>query len=583
MPGTSVASRIDFTNDLGGVGDGLLIADATMAASSAVCTSASALFTSAAVGKPIVVATAGTGGNDLHTTILSYQSASQVTLAAACNASGVGPVGAIWGTDNGPALQTGLDSLATTGGGVLTVGQGNFCIFTGASHADYGVHNTPFISIEGTDTASLFYVATGSGNNMLAVGNLGECKISNLGFVGCPLANSDAANTIVINSTQVATIRDCLFLGLATGSLSGDANNLGIVSFTATDLRLLNCQFRGCVGANGKGNSAVHGFTVFGLEVNGCVFFDWGWLNGIQQTAYRGESQAWVQVNSYQTPIDNANAANTMRFINSRFDEYTNRAINLYPGAGSVELDGCMFNVTWDNSGGGVLVQGANSFLAQNCLFGYRTKTGILDSITLQGVTAAHLKNIVCTHNTTQITVSNTCTNLLVEDCPTITTITSSATKTEIRQGGGPVTPGTRFGFLWSQPFTTTLTANKVYYACASVPSACTLTGIVVSTGSGSGNLQVGLYSANGQILLASSASVAQTNSGGQSVPFSSPIAVPGGLYWIAVQASSASQNFNQALPLGGSSAAAQGSFALPTTITPPTTGVQQMPIMSTY
>ena len=242
-----------------------------------------------------------------------------------------------------------------------------------------------------------------------------------------------------------------------------------------------------------------------------------------------------------------------------------------------------MFNVTWDNSGGGVLVAGANSVLAQNCLFGYRTATGIIDSITLQGVTATHLKNIVCVHNTTQVTVSNTCTNLLVEDCPTIATIASSATKTEIKQGGGPVTPGTRFGFLWSQPFTTTLTANEVYYAAVSIPNACTLTGIVVSTSSGSGNLHVGLYSANGQTLLASSASTAQTNTNGQSVPFSSPVSVPAGLYWTAVQASSNSQNFNQAAPMGGSGAATEGSFALPTTITPPTTGVTQMPIMSTY
>ena len=329
MAGTPVGSRLDFQYDLGGVGDGLLINDATMAASSAVCTSATALWTSAHVGKPIVVATAGAGGTDLHTTILSYQSAGQVTLAASCNSSGVGPVGAIWGTDNGPALQTALDTLATTGGGKLVVGQGNFCVFTGASHADYGIDNRPNISIEGMDTESLFYVAVGSGHNMLNVGNLGQCTISHLGFVGCPLANSDAANTLIINSTQIATIRDCLFLGIATGSLSGDANNLGVISHTSTDLRLLNCQFRGCLGANGKGSSVVNGFTVFGLEVNGCAFFDWGWLNGIQHTNYRGESQAWVQAHSYQTPLDNANAANTLRFINSRFDEYANRAINL--------------------------------------------------------------------------------------------------------------------------------------------------------------------------------------------------------------------------------------------------------------
>ena len=56
----------------------------------AVLTSALGAFTSADVGQPITVQGAGPGGADLNTTVLSYQSATQITLNAAASASVTG-------------------------------------------------------------------------------------------------------------------------------------------------------------------------------------------------------------------------------------------------------------------------------------------------------------------------------------------------------------------------------------------------------------------------------------------------------------------------------------------------------------
>lgn len=58
------------------------VSDGAITASAAILTSASTPFTAGDVGSDIVVRGAGASGADLTTTILSYQSAGQVTLAA---------------------------------------------------------------------------------------------------------------------------------------------------------------------------------------------------------------------------------------------------------------------------------------------------------------------------------------------------------------------------------------------------------------------------------------------------------------------------------------------------------------------
>ncbi|MEV7684470.1 hypothetical protein [Streptomyces bungoensis] len=96
----------------GAAGDGQVVADGAMASGSAVLTSATANWPSSVVGKAVSVKGAGpTGVTTLVATVVSRQSATQITLSAA-NASGAAVSGAIviWGTDDTAAIQAAVDA-----------------------------------------------------------------------------------------------------------------------------------------------------------------------------------------------------------------------------------------------------------------------------------------------------------------------------------------------------------------------------------------------------------------------------------------------------------------------------------------
>lgn len=114
--------------DYGAVGDGKVIYDVAMTSGSAVCTSATAGFTSADVGKKILVNGAGPGGGGnpsgaLITTIASRQSATQVTLAATSSGT-ISGCHAVYGTDDTAAIQDAMlalqqsDAFSLAGGGM---------------------------------------------------------------------------------------------------------------------------------------------------------------------------------------------------------------------------------------------------------------------------------------------------------------------------------------------------------------------------------------------------------------------------------------------------------------------------------
>lgn len=112
-----------YAGAYGAKGDGKITTDAVMSNSSAVLTSASSPFISGDVGKHIIVNQGAANSNTapLITTIASYQSAGQVTLAAACT-SAVATAPAIWGTDDTAAIQ----AAVTAAGAYATGSSGNY-------------------------------------------------------------------------------------------------------------------------------------------------------------------------------------------------------------------------------------------------------------------------------------------------------------------------------------------------------------------------------------------------------------------------------------------------------------------------
>jgi hypothetical protein len=102
----------------GAKGDAVVLVDATMTSGSAVLTSAAASFASQDVGKLIYVTSAGGSSTPLKTTIASFQSATQVTLAAAAVANSWvigGPnANCVYGTDNAAAFNAALTAAAAS-------------------------------------------------------------------------------------------------------------------------------------------------------------------------------------------------------------------------------------------------------------------------------------------------------------------------------------------------------------------------------------------------------------------------------------------------------------------------------------
>jgi len=108
--------------DFGGKGDVVTLRDGAVSAGAATFRSSSATFTSADVGKAIVVIGAGNGGGALITGIQSYVSAKQVTLAGSATASVTGAL-TYYGTDDTAAIRSCVYQ-GTTKGGECTISDG---------------------------------------------------------------------------------------------------------------------------------------------------------------------------------------------------------------------------------------------------------------------------------------------------------------------------------------------------------------------------------------------------------------------------------------------------------------------------
>jgi len=107
-----------FVEDHGAVGDGVYKTNGASTATSTTFTCASAAWTDADIGKPIVIAGAGAAGATLATTIASRNSATSIVLGAAASTTVSGTAKFYYGTDDTAQIQAALDAT-TDGQGVL--------------------------------------------------------------------------------------------------------------------------------------------------------------------------------------------------------------------------------------------------------------------------------------------------------------------------------------------------------------------------------------------------------------------------------------------------------------------------------
>src|SRR6185369_11404808 len=126
----------------GAVNDGKVstVNDGTITSGTAILTSAAgAVFASTDVGKIILVSGAGAAGAPLKTTILTYTSPTQVTLAANASTS-VTTSNIVWGTDDTAAIQAALNACSANNGGTVFAPLGIY-IIDGALQSSVGGAN----------------------------------------------------------------------------------------------------------------------------------------------------------------------------------------------------------------------------------------------------------------------------------------------------------------------------------------------------------------------------------------------------------------------------------------------------------
>lgn len=134
--------------------------------------------------------------------------------------------------------------------------------------------------------------------------------------------------------------------------------------------------------------------------------------------------------------------------------------------------------------------------------------------------------------------------------------------------------------------FGSTTTANLLQYVSVNIDFPDTITGIQwVNENPVGSNGIVALYSAAGAILGSSSSTAQSSTFAVQPVPFTTPVPVAAGSYFLALITNGGTGQFGVARFFATAATAAQGSFAAPSTITPPskTTRTGNVPLLGTY
>lgn len=255
----------------GAAADCLTVTDGAITNGSAVLTSASALFTSAHVGKTIVVAGAISGGLSLTTTIASRQSASQVTLTAGATATVTG-ASVAWGTDNTTAFQAAIDAAAALAtGGIVFVPAGRFLCATGSGDGNqtYVLNHKSNVEILGAGRSiSVIRGGVNSGNLLYARSKTGV-RVRNLTLDATGAGNADPLKYL---SHTGGPMNDIVLENVeATGA------GYGFQLMGCTDFQLVNCYSHDTAFAPG-GTTAGFGYSI--VENFGVSFTETGTARG---------------------------------------------------------------------------------------------------------------------------------------------------------------------------------------------------------------------------------------------------------------------------------------------------------------
>ena len=195
-----------------------------------------AAFTSADVGKTVMIAGAGAAGIDLITTISAYVSASHVTTTAAASAT-VSGVEAIYGTSDTAAWQAVFDSVTSAGAQIIAPPTASLVPSGGLTCAEpFAFAGTyAFFSAGVGISGSMLVQLTDSGSLLTTTG--AGTKIENVGFFHRSGGGASHRGSTLIGvnmtSNHFGRVENCFIFGWSTG-----LKVLTSIEFAARDLTM---------------------------------------------------------------------------------------------------------------------------------------------------------------------------------------------------------------------------------------------------------------------------------------------------------------------------------------------------------
>lgn len=368
-------AEVDFLitlTSVGAVADARELRDVAIAASTNLLTSPSAPFAAEDVGKPIVIGGAGASGAKLKTTIASFVTATEVTLADSA-ATTVVDSGAAYGTDCGPALGAALDALGASRGGTLVI-DGLFFLATPVDKSFGGETAGIWARVIGTGTDSAIWIGTDATADAISLVS-GAVEFRNINLIGVPGASRDARRVINLSALN-ASFEECGFYGL-TGQEA-----IVYADFCSLDTRA--CLFGGCfvgAGTGGYVNSVVDNKNWYAFRDDDSLFIDYGYFRG-QYYSKSGFSStlAWVRADT-PNGADGARGESVFRLRGTQLDEGALHGLVAKPSSGSiahVHLLGLRQNVTPADSGRGVHCQNVQSVLMEQCWQGWASTSALV-------------------------------------------------------------------------------------------------------------------------------------------------------------------------------------------------------------
>jgi hypothetical protein len=250
-------------------GDWQQVLDGSMTSGSAVLTSAAGKFVAGDVGKQISVSGAASGGNSLSTTISSYTSATQVTLATTAGTTVTGAI-VHWATDDTVAIQNAIAAAQNTSSKTLYIPTGKYLVGSTITNPLFNI-TTDGLKLSGDGigkTIIQFADNVSLGNNPdLFRFSAKNAYISDISFYGGlnTTGNFLSGGQTIVNGGSGYAVNDILTV---VGGVYNTPAQVKVTSVSATVITGLTIQTAGSYQATLTGPLTLSGGSGTGATFN---------------------------------------------------------------------------------------------------------------------------------------------------------------------------------------------------------------------------------------------------------------------------------------------------------------------------